>query len=1532
MYHLETKIESQGENITLNDTAEARFKKFGIGGNSSQETREGYNLLNVPAEYTILSTEAYKKVPISLKANHTYTIKIGQINTDNTDVTSVLFNFTYNEVEISNSYAYVKLSDLKGTYTPASDVDSVFIYSGDSYAQGAKTNTTYKNLMIYEGTEDKPYEQYGASPSSEFSSKIRNVGDNENLYDKKNPNVLDTAIDNKGLGVNVKDIYKTVWIPCKPNTTYTVSKKYDATKNRFALAYSGIEPNYSQQVEGYVSNMRRNVMTITTNSTAKYLLAYVWIVGGSTTYQEMLDSIKIERGVQATADSGYDCGNIEIVIRDKNLLDAEKIVKDSNNYYFVHFDENKNVVFTTGGIPVIVRPVKIKEKTEYTYILRCKSNVTRLNNINFVAKYTDGSQEVLSANKKTDTNEFVAKFKTNKEKTLDYVTQLYTDSASTTLIADASMILEGDYSNVNIELNNAKKQAIIFPFKKGQRLMEGDYLAEDGIHHKRKQTVLDGTENWVTLTAQKGDNTSYFYYAKTDMKKASSIICNQFKNRAVWSTDAEGIQSIIDNLIRLRINTSRASTVSELKAWLAAQKEKGTPIVIEYELAEEEIEPYTEEQQAVYDKIKKTAHSYDERTHIFSPAEISPIFDVSAYKGISEEFKQRLLDGKITRAYLKVLATDTKPEMIIDENNYLKDCTFEELRYVPDEGFIGGTVAKRVTGNFNNVDSSFSIQDREFELYLGVDLEDGTTEYIKYGTFIVQKPEDDQVNDNTSFEALDYMIKLNLPWVDRMTYPCTLKELFDDLVAQSGLSTKVTSFLNQDFIIENNQFEEGTTRREVLKAIAQMAFNWARIDEDNDIVMDFEKKDEVAETLTADNYYNFKKQDMYGPINVIILRNSQVEGENITIRDEESIEQYGETELVISDNPFAYTQSKRAKLIEAGRILFGLTYIPMSMDMIGYMYLNCKDKIKATNLNNETFETYLLNHTIEYTGTISDSMEAPAATKTETKYQFTPQMIEALKHTELLVDKANQRITEVIEKQTDFSNELTKQETSLSGISQQVSKIYDFKKSVKGIDEIVLEDALPTNILKFEAIAKNVVGMYPKKTLYPSPKLYPKKGGTTLTLVFGRTSRGSIPNPILPKKTLYPSSILYPRADGSYIREYSFYIANPLREYLGKHDIFRVENDTEKGITVVKVIRYVKYENGQYGLYDEPIEEIIDDTQQLQLFKGNNFVYIKEFTDWDISADYIFNNELNKQYAPRVETNANIKTLNNEIELKVSEKVGKDEVITAINLTPEKAKIKSKNLELEGITTINGGFSIDEKGNASIANHTVKINEKGIQLADGASLVGGEGLLSNLQYQGLNYSFGDYTIQGTFGYMGFWIADNGDKIEILKSSTIITADIPSNFKIKKAIITLVHRPINADYQVSASSNSKVNIWGTSRNVALYKGTLNKYVGRDTTYANYTESDLDYYSEISNAFGENGWTPPIATNTSDAQIATIHSIDISDYITSGEVNKFKIQTKMKTPTPGSDYYSSEIKIAPYNGTVIATLNIYGFMSM
>jgi hypothetical protein len=173
------------------------------------------------------------------------------------------------------------------------------------------------------------------------------------------------------------------------------------------------------------------------------------------------------------------------------------------------------------------------------------------------------------------------------------------------------VVKAGTYSNFTTKIMIEKgmvvtdyephqQQTEYFPLSERQKLYKNSYLADDGIHHKRKQVVLDGTETgWYTLANQTGTNTSYFAIAKSDMKKASILICDKFINRATWNTDEEAIQSIIDNYIRLRINTSRASTVAELKTWLS-----NNPITVEYELAEEEIVPYTEEQKEAWEKLR----------------------------------------------------------------------------------------------------------------------------------------------------------------------------------------------------------------------------------------------------------------------------------------------------------------------------------------------------------------------------------------------------------------------------------------------------------------------------------------------------------------------------------------------------------------------------------------------------------------------------------------------------------------------------------------------------------------------------------------------------------------------------------------------------------------------------------------------------------------------------------------------------------------------------------------------------------------
>ena len=190
------------------------------------------------------------------------------------------------------------------------------------------------------------------------------------------------------------------------------------------------------------------------------------------------------------------------------------------------------------------------------------------------------------------------------------------DKATFTLTEEQNVpirlvVKAGTYSNFTTKImiekgkvvtdyESHQQQTEYLQLSERQKLYKSSYLASNGIHHKRKQVVLDGTETgWYTLANQTGTNTSYFCIPKSDMKKASTLICDKFINRSVWNTDEEGIQSIIDNYIRLRINTSRASTVAELKTWLS-----NNPITVEYELAEEEIVPYTEDQKEAWEKLR----------------------------------------------------------------------------------------------------------------------------------------------------------------------------------------------------------------------------------------------------------------------------------------------------------------------------------------------------------------------------------------------------------------------------------------------------------------------------------------------------------------------------------------------------------------------------------------------------------------------------------------------------------------------------------------------------------------------------------------------------------------------------------------------------------------------------------------------------------------------------------------------------------------------------------------------------------------
>ena len=650
----------------------------------------------------------------------------------------------------------------------------------------------------------------------------------------------------------------------------------------------------------------------------------------------------------------------------------------------------------------------------------------------------------------------------------------------------------------------------------------------------------------------------------------------------------------------------------------------------------------------------------------------------------TDEIKHTFKYG-ITRAYLKVLDDS---ELIINEDNYLQSIDFDDERYVDGEGIIGSTVAKSLEGKFINVDSEFNIENKELQAYIGAELDDGTIKYIDLGTFIVQKPDNDNVNDNTSFTALDYMVKFNKKFEDRLDYSkrnVTMADLLQDICDQCEVICGTTVFRNSTFILENNQFTNNESCRDVLKAIAQMAFSWARIDQDNKLVLDFDLNDTITETIDNNEYYELKDNEQYGPLNTIILRNSQVEGENYTIKSQALIQQAGkEIELVINDNPFAYTQAKREELIQAGSELFGFKYIPLTVKTIGSIYLNCQDKLRTKNMQDKNLDTYIFNNKISYNGSTTDIKETPAMTETQTKYQFTGGINEKVSRTEFLVDKANKKIEGIVSEIGDRSEKTTTITADIDGLNSKVEEIVVLTDSATG-NKINLENCVNTEILELVitgnieilTLADDVIGHYgtvPMTNLAPLSTLAPSK-----------PQKKSEATYVSESTYLLDTTLIHIKPDNT--------IAKVLLPDFTLRTLGEIEDEFHIKDGKAYVIQKIELDTAGYKyILDEP-KTIELGTIELILEEGTNTLYMEGFPNATLTATYMTKNQLADNFATKVELSTSIKQTSTEIMSEVNKKVDEEEFGTKIVQDYQSVQIAWNKID-ELIQFINGKLKI----------------------------------------------------------------------------------------------------------------------------------------------------------------------------------------------------------------------------------------------
>ena len=193
--------------------------------------------------------------------------------------------------------------------------------------------------------------------------------------------------------------------------------------------------------------------------------------------------------------------------------------------------------------------------------------------------------------------------------------------------------------SIKIKLSNqdgSKTKQINFPLSEGQKLMKGDYLAKDGIHHVRKQIELNGTENW-RMPATNEENAVFCNLQNTTIYDYASDYDVQLSSHFLWKgrkvgyqnaldTSGVGISTFIENnnkYVYFVVPLSIASTIEEWKAWLTEQKQMGTPVIMEYKLTKEEIELYIKTQQEVYNNLTHLI-MYNGQNTLSSSNELKP--------------------------------------------------------------------------------------------------------------------------------------------------------------------------------------------------------------------------------------------------------------------------------------------------------------------------------------------------------------------------------------------------------------------------------------------------------------------------------------------------------------------------------------------------------------------------------------------------------------------------------------------------------------------------------------------------------------------------------------------------------------------------------------------------------------------------------------------------------------------------------------------------------------------------------------------
>ena len=612
-YQNSIRGQASGEYIHVEDSSNCRAR-IGIGGNSEQKMRSGKNYLNTLAKY-----KAGEKVTVD---GITYIFnEDGSITCNGTATADSVLTFSSNLQTINGSGKKI-VGMITGTQVPAKL--SILAYTSDwSKNTFELLSSVNKNITInmqenidytifriiaYKGTtlnnqtiyyqildtsvNDLTYEQYGASPSPNYPSKVVAVGSNVNEFD------IDTVKDGF-LNEKTGEIISNNSWKCSDfieilNKTYTFG--WESSSDYFQVTVCYYDEN-KKFISGKSYGLRgtfNNTFEVVSN--AKYMkIAYSVSVRGEVATRE---KIKLEKGKVATPYSKYGQGCVKVTKCNKNIFKETYNRKDLTSAYFS-----------------IVKGKGFLEKDK-TYVISFDTT----NNGGIVYLGESSFQHINTFTVKCDGTR---KFFTAKAKEFGYVTDITVlkTRAVTTNAYNISNVMINEYENdTDIDYVQHEEQSYIMPTQK--EMLKDDYFDfenEEEVHMWGKYTFI-GEEDYQKSQTYSNDEylcayipTPVINNIKIDGKGLSSHF-NRIGDFTTYQNE-ECVRTSGQLQIRVLVSRLTENSVEGLKAYLKSQYDAGTPVVVYYQLATPTRLKFTNEQKAVAKELNN-ARTYKNVTNI----------------------------------------------------------------------------------------------------------------------------------------------------------------------------------------------------------------------------------------------------------------------------------------------------------------------------------------------------------------------------------------------------------------------------------------------------------------------------------------------------------------------------------------------------------------------------------------------------------------------------------------------------------------------------------------------------------------------------------------------------------------------------------------------------------------------------------------------------------------------------------------------------------------------------------------------------